>query len=409
MAHPLKENQIIILGFLLLGGFLAGKVVNRLKLPAITGYVLCGILLGSALKIIHTPMVHQLRFIEVLGLSMVALIIGSDLNNKKLRRLGKSVVVITFTQVAGAFFIVTLVMHLLLRIPLHSALLLGAIGSATAPAATVAVIHECKAHGPLTDTLMAIVALDDAVCIVLFSLCLAVSGILLNGSSHNFSWMQVIRKPLWEICGSITIGLLLGFLVIGILQTVKEKHEIVVILLGCAFLAGEIGELFGLSSLLLNMSYGYVLTNFSRRPHISTLLEDVELPILICFFTLAGATLNLSILLQNWPAAMAFVIARAIGKVAGTYAGGRASHVPESVAKYLGFAMLPQAGVAIALVLVIGGQYPQLAPLITALVLASVTFNEIFGPIGTKYAITASGEDGRDMKESVAHPSLDQR
>lgn len=106
---------------------------------------------------------------------------------------------------------------------------------------------------------------------------------------------------------------------------------------------------------------------------------------------------------------MAFIIARAIGKVMGTYVGGRVSNVSESVSKYLGFAMLPQAGVAIALVLVIGGQYPQLAPLITALVLASVTFNEIFGPIGTKYAIVASGEDGRDMKKAVVHHSLDRR
>ncbi|MEW5800761.1 MAG: cation:proton antiporter [bacterium] len=398
MVTLLRENQIIILGLLLLGGFGAGKAIRLLKLPAITGYVLCGILLGSGMSIIRRPMVHHLRFIEVLGLSMVALIIGSDLNNRKLRRLGKSVIIITLTQVAGAFFIVTLVMRWLLHVPLHTALLLGAIGSATAPAATVAVIHEYKAHGPLTDTLMAIVALDDAVCVILFGIALAVSGILLNGAAHDFSWIKILKKPLWEIGGSMACGIVVGFLVIFLLRKVKEKHEVVVVLLGFAFLAGEMGEIFGLSSLLLNMSYGYILTNFSSRPHISILMEDIELPILICFFTLAGATLNVSILLRNWAAAMAFILARGAGKVLGTYLGGRLSHASESVKKYLGLAMLPQAGVAIALVMVIGEQCPQIAPLITALVLASVTFNEIFGPVGTKIAIVASGEDGRDKK-----------
>jgi len=405
MIHLVRENQIIILGLLLLGGFWAGKIIHLIKLPSITGYVLYGILLGSVMSIIHKPMIHHLRFIEVLGLSMVALIIGSDLNNKKLKHLGKAVLIITLTQVAGAFFMVTLIMNLLLKIPLHTALLLGAIGSATAPAATVAVLHEYKAHGPLTDTLMAIVALDDAVCIILFSVSLAVSGILLNGRSHDFSWIGFMKKPFWEIGGSIVFGVMIGFLVIFILRRIKERHEVVVVLLGFAFLAGEIGEIFGLSSLLLNMSYGYILTNFSKRPHISILMEDIELPILICFFTLAGATLNLPILLQNWVAALAFVMARGTGKVVGTYAGGKISHASESVVKYLGFAMLPQAGVAIALVLVVGEQCPQLAPLITALVLASVTVNEIFGPLGTKFAVIGSGEDGREKKEMATNLS----
>ncbi|MGA1876100.1 MAG: cation:proton antiporter [bacterium] len=406
MLNLFAENHIVILGLLLLGGFWAGKSISLLKLPSITGFVLGGIVMGySVMNIIQEPMIHQLRFIEAIGLSLVALIIGGDLNNKRLHRLGRSITIITMVQALGAFLAVTLSTCWLLGIPLHTALLLGAISSATAPAATVAVVHEYKAHGPLVDTLMAIVALDDAVCVILFSIAMAISGALLSGSFHGFSWSH-LGEPFYEIGGSIVFGVLVGLLVIFTLRRTKERHEIVVILLGFAFLAGEIGEIFGFSALLLNMTYGYMVANFGPKGHIMDLLQDVELPILICFFTLAGATLNLHILLENWAAATLFVAARAFGKVAGSYAGGKISHASEHVKKYLGFAMLPQAGVAIALVLAINEEYPQIAPLVTAIVLASVTVNEIIGPLGTKYAITASGEGGRHKSEAIVSHAL---
>ena len=401
MTNLCNGNQIIVLGLILLGGFWAGKCIQLVKLPAVTGYVLGGILMGfSVMNVIQKPMIHHLQFIEVLGLSMVALIIGGDLNNKKLKALGKSIVIINLLEGGGAFILVTLCTWLLLKVPLHTALLLGAISFATAPAATVAVIHEYKAHGPLTDTLIAVVGLDDAVCVILFSVAMAISGILLNGSFAGFSWTN-LTEPLWEITGSLFFGALVGWGVILILRRMREKHEIVVVLLGFAFLAGELAEIAGLSGLLLNMTYGYIVTNFGPRPNIIDLLQDIELPILVCFFTLAGATLDLPLLMQNWVTALVFVFARGGGKVLGSYAGGKMCNARESVTKYLGFALLPQAGVAIALVIAIGEQYPQIAPLITAIILASVAVNEIFGPIGTKYALVASGEDGRRKAESV--------
>ena len=149
MHQIFHSNQIIILGLILLGGFWAGKVIQLLKLPAVTGYVLGGIFMGfSVMNIIQKPMIHHLQFIEVLGLSMVALIIGGDLNNKKLKSLGKSVVIINLVEGSGAFFLVTLSTWLILRVPLHTALLLGAISFATAPAATIAVLMNIRPMGP---------------------------------------------------------------------------------------------------------------------------------------------------------------------------------------------------------------------------------------------------------------------
>ncbi|MGA1790337.1 MAG: cation:proton antiporter [bacterium] len=393
--HPpqLLSNQIIIMGLLLLLGFGGGKIIQFLKLPSVTGYVLIGILLGvSALNIIHIEILENLRFIEVLGLSLVALIIGGDLHLKKLKNLGKMVVIITITQVMCAFIFVSITVGIFLRLPWSVAIILGAISSATAPAATVAVIHEYKARGPLTDTLMAIVALDDAVCVILFSIVMAAAKLMLGSGTLSPTHFLL---PLWHILGSFLVGCILGIVTINLMKWIKDRHDLVVIIVGFAFLFGEMVEHFHMSALLMNMMYGFILVNFSTNPRIFSYLIDIELPIFICFFTIAGASLNIKVLLNNWIPAVLFIIARAVGKVSGVYMGGIFSKAPKFIKKYLGFGMLPQAGVAIALVLAVQTEFPGIASLITALVLAAVAVNEVIGPLGTKYALIKSGETNK--------------
>ncbi|MGA1845238.1 MAG: cation:proton antiporter [bacterium] len=394
-AHDLRSNQVIILGLILLLGFAGGKIIQIIKMPAVTGYVLVGIMLGvSALNIIPISMIHALRFIEVLGLSLVALIIGGDLHWKKLKALGKTVFVITVIQVIGAFAAVSIVTGGVLHLPWSIAFILGAISSATAPAATVAVIHEYKARGPLTDTLMAIVALDDALCIILFSV--VIGGVSFIRGAEAVS-LRHFLIPIWDISGSCMVGILLGILTINIMRWVRDRHDLIIVVVGLAFLFGEIAEYFHMSALLTNMMFGFVLVNFSPNPKFFSYLVDIELPIFICFFTIAGASLNLGVLFQNWIPAVLFIVARGIGKVLGVYAGGLIVNAPKMVKKYLGFAMLPQAGVAIALVLAVQVEMPEIAKLITALVLAAVAANEVIGPLGTKFALIKAGETNRPI------------
>ncbi|MDI6891471.1 MAG: putative sulfate exporter family transporter [Actinomycetota bacterium] len=157
------------LGILLLAGFIGGRISRKFKIPAVTGYIIVGILLGpSVTNIITTHLNESLEFVKVLGLGLIALVIGGELHFKGLRELGKSVLVITIVQVFGAFVVVFFVTRFILGIPLPICLLLGAMASATAPASPVAVIREYKARGPLTNTLLAVVGLDDAACILLF-------------------------------------------------------------------------------------------------------------------------------------------------------------------------------------------------------------------------------------------------
>lgn len=389
--YQLFESDVVALGVLLLWGFLGGKLVQKIKLPAVTGYLLAGIILGQ-LNIIHADHLEQYRFIEVLGLSVVALIIGNSLHFSRLRKIGRSVFVITIVQVLGAFVVVFLATYLLLPVPIEVCILLGAIASATAPASPVTVIRELRAKGTLTETLLAVVAMDDAACLVLFGVAAAV----VNMMTTDISNLLLFLLPVWEILGSVAFGALIGWILLQLLKRIKDRHEIVIVLIGTAFLAGELAEQVGLSALLLNMSIGVVIANYHTRSNVFHMLEDVELPVFVVFFTLAGASLDFKMLLLNLGLTVVYIIARAVGKVGGAFLGAGMSNAPHVVKKYLGFTMLSQAGVAIALVLLVQSRFPQYGAMINAIVLAAVTFNELIGPIGTKYALTSAGEADKE-------------
>ncbi len=391
--YQLFESDVVALGVLLLGGFLGGKIVQRFKLPSVTGYLLAGIILGQ-LNIIHADHLEQYRFIEVLGLSIVALIIGNSLHFSRLKKIGRSVFIITIVQVVGAFSVVFLATYLFLPVPIEVCILLGAIASATAPASPVTVIRELRARGTLTETLLAVVAMDDAACLMLFGVAAAIVNIMTTTKSN----LLLFLLPIWEILGSIAIGAIIGWIILQILKRIKDRHEIIIVLIGIAFLSGELAEQVGLSALLLNMSIGVVIANFHTKTNVFHMLEDVELPVFVVFFTLAGASLDFKMLLLNIGLTIVYIIARAVGKVGGAFLGAGISSAPPPIKKYLGFAMLSQAGVAIALVLAVQSRFPQYGAMINAIILAAVTFNELIGPIGTKYALTSAGEAGQEHR-----------
>ncbi|MDI6689822.1 MAG: cation:proton antiporter [Actinomycetota bacterium] len=379
------HEQIIGASILLLAGYVGGKLARLIKLPAVVGYLITGIILGpNVTNLIPMSLNKTMGGIKVLGLALIALIIGGELHWEKLRRLGKSVGVITITQVAGAFIVVFLTAKFFLHLSFPVCLLLGAMASATAPASPVAVVREYKARGPLTSTLLAVVALDDAACIALFTIVVAVVGI--KGCST-----EMFTTPLFRVGGSIIFGAVLGIIMVYILKLVKDRHEILILLVGAALLGGEIGEMVGFSALLLCMVMGLTVANF-HSSEVFTVLEDVELPIFVVFFALAGASLRLDVLTANWLIPLIYIIARGIGKVGGVFAGAAASGAEKVVQKYLGFAMFSKAGLTIGLVLIVQSKFPEFAALITAIELSAIAVCELIGPIGTRYALVASGE-----------------
>ncbi len=388
-SQPLGIAVIIIVGFTF------GRLVSYLKMPMVVGYIIAGVLLGPSISnIIPMQLNEDLEIFKVLGLGMIALMIGGELEIQKIKKLARSIFAITIVQFVGAFVAVFLGIYYLLGFPLVESLILGALAPATAPASPVAVIREYRASGNLTKTILGVVAVDDAACIVVFGIVIAIVGMMVQGQALT---LATIFTPFQEVLLSTLLGVVTGVLIVFILNYfLKNRHrnQILAGLIALALLNSGVANALELSPLLVNMVTGFVIANLYENPAIISRFEDIEFPIYILFFTLTGATLNLGILMENWFPAVILIVTRGIGKVGGSFLGAWLCGAEEKVQKYLGFAMFSKAGVTIGLLMVVQDRFPEIAAVITALVLANVTIAELIGPLGTRYALVASGEAG---------------
>ncbi len=385
-------DQALGIAVLMLLGYLGGRLAKRANMPMVAGYVIAGLILGpSILNIIPASLNSELDLIKVLGLGIISLIIGGELEVEKIKSLGKDIFTITIVKVLATLVIVFVAMFYVLRLPLTVALLLGTTATASAPASPMAIIREYKAKGPFTTTVLGVVATTDAICIILFVFVAAVVRMIMDGIV-SFG-PQMLLEPAIELFGSFIVGIITGLLLVVVLRHVADKHHKIALLVGIALLNSGIAHLFHLSPVLANMTAGFIFANVSDRPQTISLLNDIDFPIYIVFFALAGASLHLDILWQNWGIALVYIVARGIGKVGGAFLGARVSGAPETVQKYLGFSMFSKAGLTIGLVLIIQGRFPEIAVIITAIEMAAITASEaLLGPLGTKYALIKSGE-----------------
>jgi len=390
-------NIILYLGIILITGLAAGKAINRLKLPAVTGYLLIGLLLGpSVFNLISAETITALTPLNSIALGIIAFLIGGALSLKEIKKCGKSVIVITILQVMGAYSLVTLILHYLFGVALHTALIFGAISTATAPAATIMVLREYKAKGPLTSNLLAVVALDDALCLVAFGITMALAKILAGKVSGGVAAM--IAAPLWELLGSIILGIVFAVILLLLAGRFKEKPDKMVLVLGMVFLQAGLAEFLNLSALLAGMTMGCVAVNLLQHQseELFRLVNTVDTPIYVLFFVLAGANLQLGLLVKVGLVGVAYIVSRMIGKIGGATYGAIISKAPAVVRKYLGLGLIPQAGVAIGLSLLVQQDLPEIASLVTTVILGSVVVYEIIGPYFAKLAIMKAGEAGVD-------------
>ena len=392
-------NQDIFLAAagLLILGFIFGRLGNLIRLPRVTGYIIAGIIFGpSLLKIFSENSMAQLQFIPQLALGVIALVIGAGLSFSLVKRLGFRLILITILQALGAFILVLLFLFLF-KMPLGAALPLAAIATATAPAATVAIIKEYRSKGPLTETTLAVVALDDAIAIILFGLILTLD--LKHLSTFGETALASLSASFMEILIALAIGIALGLAAHVLIKMTKELTDSLIIILGIVLLGIGIAAISETSALLTNMFLGLTLINVSsKNSEMVVNLEKLTPPIYCFFFVLAGAHLNLKVFttagwaLITW--AVIFVIMRIIGKISGAYAGGTLSRAPDTIRKYLGLTLIPQAGVAIGLTLLItkASSFFEFRSLILNITLMAVAFNEIVGPICTKFALFKAKE-----------------
>ncbi len=397
-------NFVFALGILLFVGYWGGKFVKRIKLPEITGYIIAGIIIGpSCLRLIPQNVLEDtLTPIVDIALGLIAFLIGSSLHIGRIKKLHRSVSWITVLQGICAFVFVAV--SVLAFAPflvnavgietenpfaevLPVALVIGAIASATAPGASVAVVDELKSRGPFTSTLLAVVALDDALAIVLFGLC--------NTAVSTGHQIYSIFMPFIEIIGSVAIGIFAGYTLRFCSKFLTTSAEFLIIVLGMVCIVSGVTIFLGISPLLANMAMGFIIVNSTmKEQRFIVVLHNFTPPIYAAFFALSGAHLHFTILLKVGLIGAVVILARIIGKTLGVSIGGYIANSSYSIRKYLGLALLPQAGVAIGLSLIVG-QNPQLAPYEDALisiVIASVAVNEIIGPPLTALALKRSGE-----------------
>ena len=270
-------------------------------------------------------------------------------------------------------------------------IMLGAIAAATAPAATIMVIKQYKAKGPVTETLLSVVALDDAVALICFGVATAIAQMINNPQSVNI--LLSIAKPVQEIVMALFVGSILGFVLVLSLKYFKDNDSRQSFVYGFVFIALFIAQKAGVSDLLTCMMMGAIFANISNESErVFSICDHITPPIFISFFVLSGADLNVSILPKIGMIGMVYVFVRVFGKVFGAWLGAKICKADTNIQKYLGFALAPQAGVAIGLTVVAKTIVPTYAAQIRAVVLCATLIYELIGPSLSKWALAKSGE-----------------
>ncbi len=403
----------LAIGLMITVGLLGGLVSNRIKFPRITGYIIVGILFSpSVLNLISKATIDKLDIITHVSLGIVAYLIGASLRLESIRKLGRSIAWITPTQSLGAWLVVTLALAFIAPIILATpgatfmnnylpmALVVGAIASATAPAVTMAIIREYKARGPLTTTLLAVVALDDAIAVIAFAIAIGIAQPLVSGSS-GISLYQMLAVPALEIAKSIGIGTALGFALVYLTKLAKTRALLLAAVLGTILLCTGIANSLGISLIMANMTIGFIVANRVADIEPITAIESIEETVFAIFFVFSGMHFDASVMRIAGIVALVLFGVRFAGKYFGTMIGARISRASDDVKKYLGFALVPQAGVALGLALLARKIFPMLGDILFNMVLASVIINELVAPPLTKYAITKAGETGEVVESTL--------
>lgn len=387
-------NIIFSLGIIFLTGIIVSKLVTKLKFPEVTGDLILGIIIGQELLgLVHTHILASTSFIANIVLGFVAFAIGRNFAFKEFRKIGKSVLWISIFEAGGAWVFVTLVFYLLLRQPLYISLLYGSISSATAPAATLMVIRQFKARGLFSKILLGVVAIDDAWCLIIFAFSFALAKALFLHQSSELFLLKVFIKSIVEIAGALLLGGFLGFVLASFSRFFKKHTEIEIYTLSFVFLSIGIAMWLHFSILLTTMALGATLVNLRiTSSHFFEVLEDIESPLYLLFFVLAGANLELAALRNIGFAGLSYFFARLIGKFSGAYIGGTLGRVPKRVKKYIGLGLVPQAGVALGVALIAKADFPQIGSIIFSIIVTTTVIYELIGPILLKIGLSKAGE-----------------
>ena len=421
-------QTLLTLSIAMFAGLMLSRLAKVLKLPAVTAYLVAGILVGPyvlgqlgvpGLGFISMTDVKSYSIIADVALGFIAFAIGNEFRLGQLKKTGKQATVIGIVQAVVATLLVDAVLigiHLAMpdKLPLPAAIVLGAVASATAPAATLMVVRQYKAKGPLTDILLPIVALDDAVGLVLFAVSFGISKALISG---RVDILSVLVEPILEVVLSLALGLVMGFLFTFFERFFHSRSKrlsmsvaFVFVTVALSMLKFEIGGIhIGFSSLLVCMMLGTIFCNICDfSAELMDRLDRWTAPLLILFFVISGAELELSVFTDVMIVliGLVYILARSAGKYSGAFLSAKAVGCDKNIVKYLGITLLPQAGVALGMAIKAKAELGEHGAIIANITLFAVLIYELIGPMLTKISLEKAGEispEGRTSARTLIH------
>jgi Kef-type K+ transport system membrane component KefB len=384
-------NIYVLVALVLILGFILGRILRKLRLTEILAYILAGIVIG---QVLNFSLPEQFTVI-ITGatLALIAYIVGLNFSFAFLKRMGRQLIIILFVQVVITFIATWGFVYLLTR-DLPLSIILGSLAGATDPAGTIAVLRDLRTKGTLTDVTFALVGLDDALVIVIYSVGIMLTKMLLGeeaGTSFTFTY------PLWQIFGGLGLGGVTG---IALSYFTKKIHlssdHIFVISIAVAILCWGLAEMIGVSAILTCMALGTAVINLNVQigSRSNELIDNIMTPLFVLFFAAIGMQMDFSLFHFVWPLVVMYCVGRSIGKITGCSLGGALSKSEPKIKRYLGLAMLPQAGVAMGLAFLAAQALSsyELGDTVVTLATATTIVFGLFSPLAVQYAVRKAGE-----------------
>jgi len=402
-------QTILIFGIILISGYVFGEIAVKVKLPKVTGYILAGIFLNPGLfHFVPENFIDNTSLVTNISLSVITFSVGGTLLYSHIKKLGKGILFITLFEAEFAFLAVFIgflvIAPFFIHIPdatwftifIPISILIGSLASPTDPSATLAVVHEYKAKGNVTSTIMGVAAFDDALGIINYSIAIAIAGAFVSSSS--FSLTSSLLGPLITIGGAILLGTIFGFLFNAITLIIKKDTDgaLIVCILGLLLICFGTSTLLGVDELLATMMMGVIVVNFnSKKDKIFKIIEQTtEELIFVLFFTLSGMHLNFSVLSTSYILVLFFIVFRVIGKFSGTILGASVSKSSPEVKKYTANGLIPQGGIVIGLALMIkqNHTFDAISDVLITVIIGATIIHELIGPVLSKMALKKAGE-----------------
>jgi Kef-type K+ transport system membrane component KefB len=381
-------HELLGFGLVMLLGLLGGKLSHRFKIPRVTGYMLTGLIFGpSVIGLISSETLQSIHVINEIALGLILFAIGGEIEWRHLKSMGVRVIYVALLESLGAFVLVTGLTQVVTG-DWGLAFLLGSISVATAPGVTLLVIREYRARGPLTDTLLAVVAINNVLCLILFRFAFSFYSAM-AGESLTLIGLELIK----ELVASILVGGIVAAVITFWEQKIDDLSELLLVIVGGLLLGIGVAKQLGISPLMVCLIVGVVTNNLSMMHRlVYAELRQTEMPFYIAFFVLSGASLHLDLLPHLGVLGVVYLFARPLGKWVGATLAARRCQCEPQVTRNLGITLLPQAGVAIGMVMVVSETYPEMGQTIGTVILSSVIVYEGIGPFLTRLALARAKE-----------------